>query len=250
MKFNKLTIIIVIVTLSACNTKILTKHDYTTEELKKIEVSPEKTLNSIGQKITLSKGKEIMLNKFPFQVTRCDQIVTFKAKYIPDMGEYRHREEGWFTLTAHYSNLFKTETAEQLLRSVLMADTNVAPSHLRGTGSCILITAGFSEKDFTICLNDKNEEANILQVLNTFFGCRGGQSLKTIDKLALTKEIINCGKGGRFIDPRILLRRLKKKKNKQEAIVKSRDFFHPGSDGVPGVPGTGNRDIYQAPRAK
>jgi len=230
------------------------KHDFTATDLKTFDPAKAKgvVLNSLGQRITPLKGEaEITLREWPFKLSRCDQIVTFKAHYISDMGDYRHRDEGWFTITAYFANLFKDNNSEKLIRSVLLSESLVQPSHLRGTGRCVIVRSGFGDKDLTICLKDKKQEDNILRIFAYFFKCRGGMYDKAINKLDFTRMLIACGKGKGYVDPRVLYARLKKlqklKMKKHNSIVKSRDFFHPGSDDVPGRPGVGNRDEHKEP---
>ena len=223
------------------------RHDYTTSDIKKLNLTKYNStkslvLNSIGKRVTLDRNTKITLREFPFYVSRCDQIVTFKAQYIPDMGEYRHREDGWFTLTAHFTNLFNDNSAEKLIRSIMMTATKVMPSHLRGTGNCILIRGGIGDKDLTICLPDKYREDNILEVLEEFAKCRGGLYDSHLDKLRITQDILECSKEGIYEDPRILLAKLKAKQKKKVNFYdnyntrKDWGYFHPGSDDVPGLP--------------
>ncbi len=190
-------------------------------------------LNSVGRKVYVKKSADIVLTKFPFEVTRCDQIVSFKGQFIPDLDEYRGRTDAWFTLTAHFANLFANDNAKHLLRSILLSETNIAPRTFHGSGGCIMI---FSRKggnnNISICLNDKKQQQNILDVLKTFNECRGGSNLKKLDALKIADMIKTCGGKGKFVNPFKLIKKLKKKKMK---IHKDKNWFHPGFDGVPGT---------------
>lgn len=284
MKFCYIATIILIISFAAINTLTISKHDYTSFELKKFNpskarpkakivhtihkkfrkgahgkrgkhvkrvvrkqvVAPKIKLNSIGQQVALTGAAQIILDKFPFKPSRCDQIVKFKAKYIPDMGEYRNRADAWFTLTAHYANMFQNNDANKLLGSILLTDAKVLPGHLRGTGHCVVVRAGFGDKDITICLPNVQMEKNILSVISFFQGCRGGLYNKKLDKLAWTKMVAGCALGGTYVDPRILLQRLRQqrglRKGGKHRLYKDSSYFHPGSDDIPGIPGVGNRN--------
>lgn len=231
------------------NRRIALEADYGDEEMKKFNVTKtagEKAviLNSLGQQINVEPDHNITLTEWPFRISRCDQIVKFKAHYINDMGEYRGRKVGWFTLTAYYANLFEDETPDKLIRSVLLSESPMLPHHVRGTGFCILIAGGVGAHDLTICLDNAEEQDNVLEVLKSFLSCRGGL-MDTTDKMKLTRMIANCGNhGGKFVDPRLLVSKLKKLQMRANE-KKSLDFWHPGSDKEPGIPGTGNRDIHK-----
>jgi hypothetical protein len=199
-------------------------------------------LNSIGRKVFVTNVSEIIVNHTgPYEVTRCDQVISFKAQYIPDMDEYRQRVDGWFTLTAHYTNLFKDNNADHLLKSILMSQSGIAPQHVRGTKSCILVHDGGNSRDndITLCMPDKNAENNILEVFKTFLECRGGKDLTKAgeNKLAVAQMILTCAGGsGKYVDPNILLKKLKAQKHNTAILKQATGFFHPGRDDVPGTP--------------
>lgn len=178
------------------------------------------------------------MTEYPYTVTRCDQILRFKAKFLPDMGEYRTREVGYFTMTSYYVNLFTDDKFDKLLRSILMTEVTVAPYHVRGAKACVLITSPpYGDKDITICMETNEEMSNILTVLRTFFDCRGGDKLNKIDKAKLAEMLIKCGGTGKFVNPMELLKKLRKRFNERKTFNKmDSKWWHPGYDGLPGVP--------------
>jgi len=147
--------------------------------------------NSIGLKV----DKSMVLDAFPFKVTRCDQIVLFKAKYIHDMGDYRFRKDGFFTLTAYYVNQFLDKDAKKLDESILLTESKRIPQHLKGARGCIYVDGGPHRNDIAICLGSKVKAQNILNVLNDFERCRLGDNLQPIPKAVLQKLIRTCLKG-------------------------------------------------------
>lgn len=200
-------------------------------------------LNSVGRKVYVSNSTDIVLTSFPFEVTRCDQVVSFNGSFIPDLAEYRARKPGHFTLTAHYANLFSGNNPKNLLRSILLSETTIAPRIFGGSGGCIMIYSKFGgNNNIQICLDDNLKEQNILEVLKTFNECRGGNSLNRankIDPLKVAQMIKTCSGKGKFVNPFNLIKKLKKKNMK---VHKDKDWFHPGFDGVPGTQGTENKE--------
>jgi hypothetical protein len=200
--------------------------------------APSVALNSIGRKVFTNN---ILLTKFPFTLTRCDQIVQFKAQFITDLAEFRNRQDGYFTITAHYANLFAGANANNLLKSILLSETKYVPRILPGSGGCIIISSKEGgNHDLTICTKDQREQENILEVFRLFFECNGGNSLggknsKPIDKLKVAEMIKSCGGKGKFVNPYKLVKKLKNKKDKS-AQRKDKNWFHPGTDGMPGAP--------------
>jgi hypothetical protein len=195
-------------------------------------------LNSLGRKVFVAHSNMIVLTKFPFEVTRCDEVVSFPGEFITNINEYRSRSKGFFTLTAHYSNLFVNRNASNLLKSIIMAETPSSPHVLDGTGGCIMIQSGEGvDKSITICLNNLTHRTNILGVLKKFFECRSGISnkKKLLDPLKVAAMIKQCsnGKSGNPLD---LIKKLTKKQEAKEMVVrKNANWFHPGSDNVPGT---------------
>jgi len=184
-------------------------------------------------------------------ISRCDQLVLFKAKYISDMGDYRFRKDGFFTISAYYVNQFRDKDAKQLDQSVLLTESTRFPSYLRGARGCIIVSGGKHRHDIGICLANKKQAKNILYVLEEFRKCRMGDDLKPIDPNLIRQLIKACGgKKGKFINPFKLAKELKAGKKKKTGAKKTkklrkfsnnpwendrRNHFHPGKVKVPGT---------------
>jgi len=213
-------------------TKTKVKNNKSNAKVKK-EKPP--ILNSVGRQVFVSKKSDIILTKFPFEVTRCDQVVAFKAQFISNLKEFRARQNGSFTLTAHFANLFATNNHQKLLKSILLAEIRQEPKKLVGSGGCIIIASKDGpEQSITICTDNKKKQENILDVLKAFRECGGGKNkkLRKLDKIKIAQMIKKCG--GKSTNPQKLLKKLKKEKAR--AVRKNKKFFHPGSDDVPGIP--------------
>ena len=203
-----------------------------------------KHTNSIGLKVDTS----VILDKYPFMISRCDQLVLFKAKYISDLGDYRFRKDGFFTMSAYYVNQFRDKDAKQLDQSVLLSESTNRASHLRGARGCVVISGGKHRQDIAICLANKKQAKNILSVLQEFEKCRMGDDLQPISADLIRKLIRACGKNGKFINPFKLAQQMKNKGKGSKKVVKKalrkfsnnpwyndrKNHFHPAKLKVPG----------------
>ena len=203
-----------------------------------------KHTNSIGLKVDTS----VILEKYPFMITRCDQLVLFKAKYISDMGDYRLRKDGFFTMSAYYVNQFRDKDAKQLDQSVLLSESTRKASLLRGARGCVVVSGGKHRQDIAMCLANKKQAKNILSVLQEFEKCRMGEDLQPISADLIRRLIRACGKNGKFINPFKLAQQLKNKaKNSNKKVKKQlrkfsnnpwfndrKNHFHPAKLRVPG----------------
>ena len=202
-----------------------------------------KHTNSIGLKV----NKNVLLNKWPFMISRCDQLVLFKAKYISDMGDYRFRKDGFFTISAYYVNQFRDKDAKKLDQSVLLTESTRRASHLRGARGCVVVNGGRHRQDIAMCLANKKQANNILQVLREFEKCRMGDDLQPISAAMIRKLIKACGKNGKFVNPFKLAKKINKKQNKKGGKKKKlrkfsnnpwyndrKNHYHPAKLKVPG----------------
>ena len=203
-----------------------------------------KHTNSIGLKVDTS----VILDKYPFMISRCDQLVLFKAKYISDLGDYRFRKDGFFTMSAYYVNQFRDKDAKQLDQSVLLSESTNRASHLRGARGCVVISGGKHRQDIAMCLANKKQAKNILSVLQEFEKCRMGDDLQPISADLIRKLIRACGKNGKFINPFKLAQQMKNKGKGSKKVVKKalrkfsnnpwyndrKNHFHPAKLKVPG----------------
>lgn len=177
-----------------------------------------KSLNSLGQKV---EGRT-SLESFPYNVTRCDQIVIVKGDFMPDLGNYSLRKEGLFVFTAHHANLFSARDPSKLIQSILLSETNSFPSPIRGARGCLSIDAGVKNK-MTLCVGTVRKLENLIEVMNKFSDCRGGLLIGEGSKKEQLKAKQTCRENLKKIEA------AKKEEKKQES-----QFFHPGEDRVPG----------------
>jgi len=195
-------------------------------------------INALGRKVELKGKRQIEINKYPFKLNRCDQVVKLKAKFITDMGDYRKRSEGYFTLTSHYVNLYRDSGYKTLLRSILTSESPQVPTHIWGAKGCVLVHAPFTgDKDITVCLENRKQEKKLQKVFEFFRTCmpekEGGA--KKIDKKKLFLALKKCS-GGKNLSPKELIKRLEAMKKKKKAYHFKSNFWHPSRDRLPGTP--------------
>ena len=190
--------------------------------------------NSLG----LQVRADTVVNKEPFFVQRCDQIVLVKGEFIADSEDFTQRKEGFFTLTAYHTNLFKDKDANNLLQSILMSESKTFPQPIKGARGCIDIDGGKHVHSMLMCLPNEKVMNYILSALMTFRSCRGGDD-QTRDKIppgAIAQILKNCGINGKFVDPRKLLKKLQEKlKVKKDVLATSNKIWHPEGHNVPGT---------------
>jgi hypothetical protein len=152
------------------------------------------------------------------------------------MNEYRNRDDAYFTITSYYTNMYKDEQSNNLMRSILHTETKQIPNHIKGARPCLLVPNSLhGDKDIPICLLSEEDENNLLGVYSFFLGnCVAG--LEKINKLAVARSLINCSGKKNFPNPLKLLKKLREKYYRnRDPYQESKTWFHPGSDRVPGT---------------
>jgi len=148
-----------------------------------------KDINSLGENV----DKNVALYKFPFKITRCDQIVLFPANYINDEDDYRVRKPGFVAITAHYTNLFNAHDGQQLIEHILTSAMRAVPKHVQGARACVRVFGGVRQKNINICTSSMKYADNILEVYDDFSRCRLGDNLQPIPAEVLRQLMRVCG---------------------------------------------------------
>jgi len=246
MKISKFTMVLFL-TLSLA----LFSFSFAKKHSKKSKINAETTSANEGPKKKFIKtqrnslGFEVkadtVITQYPFKVERCDQIVLFKGKLIPDHEDYTKRREAVFTITAYHVNVFSEKNPDKLIQSVLFKDGKTSAQVPRGARGCIRVDSGKHLHPLILCGDDEKNGNAILKAVNKFSECRGGllEKKDEIDISLLKKLLRACGMNCGFTDPKKLkakIEQLKKKlKSKQNHLKNANGFFHPGFNGVPGT---------------
>ena len=117
-------------------------------------------------------------------ITKCDESIKFKAAYITDLSDYRHRENAFYVIDVYRISMFAKEDPSSLIHSVLLSTIKRVPQELKGAENCIEVDGGSVTAEITICLGSKTTtstidtiENQILDQIKKFESCRTGDSL-------------------------------------------------------------------------
>lgn len=206
------------------------------------EQAKPKDINSLGHEV---EGVMIV-DKPPFKLDRCDQIVAFESEFIPDFDDFTQRKKAYFTLTAYHFNKFEVKDVNKLEQSIVLASSRSKPTEPQGAQFCLIVDGGDYEKPIIFCAKDENEKLIFLSLFETFEDCRAG---KMIGKGSLTVNNTNakpdgpglgdiqksCGFDGPMPSPDSIIGALEQQKQ-DEKVQDSGEFWIPGGHKVPGTP--------------
>lgn len=177
---------------------------------KKAEANTEKPATAINPDIdgigtSISSGNKpkagtppipIVVDKSPYKVDQCNQLVMFNADYISDLRDYRKRKQGFFIITALSIFLYDSKDAEKLIHVSNFNQMKNVVQPLRGARGCLDFDGGKATADITVCMKSEADTQAILDAVNKFQRCRNGDNLipippekiKAISKACNIKE--------------------------------------------------------------
>ncbi len=145
-------------------------------------------LNSVGEKVK----KNVVLNQFPYKITRCDQIVVFACGFINDDNDYRVRKSAYMAITAHFSNLYADKDGQKLIQQVIHTQMKELPMQISGARGCVRIGGDKGQKPMLICTASRANAENLLEVYKDFTRCRLGDNLTPIPNKDLEMLLSLC----------------------------------------------------------
>lgn len=184
-----------------------------------------KTINSLGLKSEIPT----VLDKKPFNITSCDQIVEFPTSYIPDREDYTKRAKCHIVMTAYYTHLFDDKEKKRLIGSVLHTLSKQFPSEPRGAENCLKIDGGDFADPIIICLDNTKDMEEIQTVLRRFTQCRANRDVEPLEDISF-KILKSCSPVG-IANPKDIFERI----NKLSRPKPVEGFFSPGDGRVPGT---------------
>jgi len=199
-------------------------------------------VNSLGHEVEAP----MIVDKSPYKLERCDQIVAFDAEFIPDLEDFVKRKKAYFTLTAYHLNRFEKKDVNKLEQSILLSSSRTKPNEPLGARGCLLIDGGELEKPLLLCGKDDKEKEIFENLLETFEDCRAG---KMIGKGSVSFNAANekpsspgiqdikksCGFDGPIASPDAILGAIDQTKQ-EEKVQGDGEFWVPGGHKVPGSP--------------
>jgi len=199
-------------------------------------------INSLGHEVDLPT----IVDKPPYALERCDQIVAFSTDFIPDLEDYTQRKPGYFTISAYHFNRFEKNDANLLEQSILFANSRADPTEPAGAQNCLLIDGGQTEKQVIFCGKDEADFKNIKAIFATFADCRAGRIISKAENKPvgppptsanpnLPDLVKKCGFDGPLVNPEELMKQQSDKKDDANANKNENgDFWIPGGSKVPG----------------
>lgn len=133
----------------------------------------------------------IIVDKAPFNITQCDQVIQYEAETFVNNTDYSKRKPAFFTLSAFMINMFSNKSSSDLLESISLSSINVSPSILHGSKSCVNFEDSTTSRQINMCFKTKEEAENILKAYQTLLNCRGGADLHKEAKTKVIKASCN-----------------------------------------------------------
>jgi hypothetical protein len=199
-------------------------------------------INSVGHEV----DTPMIVDKAPYKLDRCDQIVALEAEFVPDLEDFTVRKKAYFTITAFHLNRFETKDIAKLDQSLIFTNSRVKPSEPQGAENCLLIDGGNYEKTLLICLKNREEFDNLRALLDTLEDCRAGKLIgkapvvdnnSKSDKPALSEVVKKCGlEEGTNFNPDVMLKSSEEKKKEEKSPTGEVEFWIPAGDVIPGAP--------------
>jgi hypothetical protein len=143
------------------------------------------TTNVVGALST----SDVIINKAPYEVTKCEQVIMLKAKRIADFDDYTTRAPAFFTMSAYLINMFESQDNNKLLESINLAHIKIIPSVLEGSKTCLGFQDGVNYRNISLCIDDQETFDAILKSYNSFMTCRMGGDLKEFDPVVINQVL-------------------------------------------------------------
>lgn len=147
-----------------------------------------------GGKIEINgESVPLVLDKPPFKVKSCNQIIATNAEYIEDLKDFRKRKEGFFIITVLSIHLFQAKDATKLIHSSNFTQIEKLTQPLKGARGCLVVDGGKSTADITVCFKNEADTQALLDAIKSFGKCRMGDSLVPISEDKIKKLAAACG---------------------------------------------------------
>lgn len=139
-----------------------------------------------------TKPAPVIVDKSPYKVTQCNQILMFNADYVTDLRDYRKRKQGFFIMNVLTIFLFDSKDAEKLIHSSNFNQMHNMVQPLRGARGCLDFDGGKVTADITVCFKNEADTQGILDSVNSFQRCRNGDNLIPISADKIKQIAQSC----------------------------------------------------------
>lgn len=146
-----------------------------------------------GGKININgESFPLVVEKPPFKIRSCNQIIATNAEYIEDLRDYRKRKEAFYVITVFSVYIFKAKDASKLIHSSHFTQTERLTQPLKGARGCLVIDGGKVNADITICFSNEADTQALLDAIKNFGKCRMGDNLVPISEETIKKLAAAC----------------------------------------------------------
>lgn len=151
---------------------------------------------------TISKGGKIevagesvplIVDKAPFKIKACNQVIALDAEYIEDLKDYRKRKPGFFLITVLSIHLFQAKDATKLIHSANFSQIDKQIQALKGAKGCAMFDGGKVNADITVCFKSEADTQALLDAVKSYSKCRRGDNLLPISEDKIKKLAAACG---------------------------------------------------------
>ena len=143
------------------------------------------TTNVLGAMTT----KDVIVDKRPYDVKRCDNVIMLDAKRIPDFDDFTSRSPAFFTMSAYLINMFESKDNNKLMESIALAHIRQLPVLLKGSKDCMIFSDGVNRRNITMCVPDAGAFEEIEKAYSDFMTCRMGGDLNAFDPATINSVL-------------------------------------------------------------
>jgi len=134
-------------------------------------------------------GADTIVNAYPYEIKRCDQVLQVTAQRIPNFDDYTSRSPAFFTLSAYLMNMFESQDSSKLLESVSLGHIQALPEILKGSKDCLLFKDGITSRNISLCPVDEEQSDAVRFAYEDFMKCRMGSTLKEFDPVTVNNVL-------------------------------------------------------------
>lgn len=128
-------------------------------------------INVIGKNET-----HAVIDASPFKVKKCDEVLSFEAKTLDTLDNFKQQSSKYFTMSMYTINQFKEKKIFSFEKLVTLAGIQETPEIVKGSVSCVSFQSYY--RTIYICMKDEAEANNILDAYSQFMKCRMNNNLK------------------------------------------------------------------------
>lgn len=139
------------------------------------------TQNLITNTLGGLSTKDTIVDKEPYDVSRCDQVIMLNAQRIPNIEDYTSRAPAFFTLSAYMLNMFESKDNNKLLESISLSHIKQLPVQLKGSKNCMIFKDSVNHRSITMCIDSPTVFDQIEKTYSDLMTCRVGGDLKKFD---------------------------------------------------------------------